>query len=97
MSAQTHKHANKKVMLQKDKDLKRRMPLLCIFIKCSKLKKRINLLMAILFEAAFTRTVKRSVNYPWQVCIITLTLTLILFRQPQSRCLVRQLTQTMTP
>jgi hypothetical protein len=27
----------------------------------------------------------------------TLTLTLILFRKPQSRCLVGQLTQTMTP
>ncbi len=28
---------------------------------------------------------------------LTLTLTLFLFQQPQSRCLIRQLTQTMTP
>jgi hypothetical protein len=28
---------------------------------------------------------------------LTLTLTLVLFQQPQSRCLIRQLTQTMTP
>ncbi len=32
-----------------------------------------------------------------QIMTLTLTLTLFLFQQPQSRCLIRQLTQTMTP
>jgi hypothetical protein len=32
-----------------------------------------------------------------EMITLTLTLTLVLFQQPQSRCLIRQLTQTMTP
>ncbi len=77
----------------------------------AKVPRTVNLLLCqvagqTLIFATFSCYVPPSWEYHW--CsnvrvtqkfrhIFMLTLTLILFRQPQSRCLVRQLTKTMTP